>query len=139
MQLRREKRRLEMENQIRRRAAASLRRRQPPRMSYPLVHDLAPEGIPLRLTCGYWATRPRACYSRLSAPASRRGLEDAYLPSVLIDAHGDDPEFGYRFLADEVAVAGLVAGERRIWRAAGRHRPQCPTLTPHLYFASVGA
>jgi hypothetical protein len=47
-------------------------------------------------------------------PVSQRDREDAYLTNALIDAHGDDPEFGYRLLADEVAGAGLVPGERRI-------------------------
>ncbi|MCZ2849821.1 DDE-type integrase/transposase/recombinase [Modestobacter sp. VKM Ac-2978] len=51
-----------------------------------------------------------------AAPVNQRDLEDAYLIDALIDAHGGGPEFGYRFLADEVAGAGLVAGERRIWR-----------------------
>ena len=53
---------------------------------------------------------------------SRRGLEDAYLTNALIDAHGDDPEFGYRFLADEVGGAGLVGGERRIWRLCSEQK-----------------
>ena len=43
-------------------------------------------------------------------------LEDAYLTNALIDAHGDDPEFRYRLLADELERAGRVVGERRVWR-----------------------
>src|SRR5438105_2524141 len=31
-------------------------------------------------------------------------------------AHCDDPEFGYRFLADEVHAAGFNVGERTVWR-----------------------
>jgi hypothetical protein len=49
---------------------------------------------------GHWT---QAGYAWLSVPVSRRDLEDAYLTNALIDAHGDDAEFGYRFLADEVA------------------------------------
>jgi len=34
----------------------------------------------------------------------------------LFDAHGDDPEFGYRFLADGAADAGQVMARRTAWR-----------------------
>ena len=43
-------------------------------------------------------------------------LEEAYLANALFDAHRDDPEFGYRLLADEAAAAGLVACDRTVWR-----------------------
>jgi len=33
---------------------------------------------------------------------SARDLEDGYAINGLIDAHGDDPAFGYRFLAGEL-------------------------------------
>jgi putative transposase len=85
-------------------------------MSYPLVRDLAAEGIPVRLTCGVLGHSTQAYYAWLSAPVSRRDLEDAYLTNALIDAHGDDPEFGYRFLADEARDAGLTFADRTAWR-----------------------
>ena len=85
-------------------------------MSYPLVRDLAAEGIPVRLTCGVLGHSRQAYYAWLSEPVSERELEDAYLTNTLIDAHGDDPEFGYRFLADELERAGHDVGERRVWR-----------------------
>jgi putative transposase len=91
-------------------------------MSYPLVRDLAAEGIPVRLTCGVLGHSTQAYYAWLSAPVSRRDLEDAYVTNALIDAHADDPEFGYRFLADEVERAGHLAGERRIWRLCSQQR-----------------
>gem|GEM_PF-2148983 len=34
----------------------------------------------------------------------------------MFDAHRDDPEFGYRFLTDEVRDAGHVACERTVWK-----------------------
>ncbi|RBY78253.1 IS3 family transposase [Blastococcus sp. TF02A-26] len=122
VQLRRQMRRLEMENEILRRAAAYFAAGSPPKMSYPLVRDLAAEGIPVRLTCGVLGHSTQAYYAWLAAPVSRRDLEDAYLTNALIDAHGDDPEFGYRFLADEVAGAGHRAGERRIWRLCSQQK-----------------
>jgi len=50
--------------------------------------------------------------------AARREL----LRLALLDAHGDDPEFGYRFLADELVHAGLAAGERRVWRLCSQQQ-----------------
>lgn len=40
----------------------------------------------------------------------------AYRANALFDAHRDDPEFGYRFLADEAADAGQAMAERTAWR-----------------------
>jgi hypothetical protein len=91
-------------------------------MSYPLVRDLAAEGIPVRLTCGVLGHSAQAYYAWLAAPVSQRDLEDAYLTNALIDAHGDDPEFGYRLLADELDRAGHVAGERRVWRLCSQQK-----------------
>ena len=85
-------------------------------MSYPLVRDLAAEGIGVRLTCGVLSHSRQAYYAWLAAPVGRRELEDAYLTNALIDAHDDDPEFGYRFLVDELELAGHLVGERRVWR-----------------------
>jgi transposase InsO family protein len=36
--------------------------------------------------------------------------------------HADDPEFGYRFIADELHAAGHRASERRVWRLCSQHR-----------------
>lgn len=85
-------------------------------MSYPLVRDLAAEGIPVRLTCGVLGHSTQAYYAWLASPVSRRDLEDAYLTNALIDAHGDDPEFGYRFLVDEARDAGQSMAARTAWR-----------------------
>nr|WP_307793785.1 IS3 family transposase [Actinotalea soli] len=122
VQLRRDKRRLEMENEILRRAAAYFAAGIAPKMSYPLVRDLAAEGIPVRLTCGVLGHSRQAFYAWLADPISQRELEDAYLTNALIDAHGDDPEFGYRFLADELERAGHEVGERRVWRLCSQQR-----------------
>lgn len=91
-------------------------------MSYPLVRDLAAEGIPVRLTCGVLGHSRQAYYAWLADPISARELEDAYLTNALIDVHGDDPEFGYRFLADELERAGHDVGERRVWRLCSQQR-----------------
>ena len=91
-------------------------------MSYPLVRDLAADKIPVRLTCGVLGFSPQAYYAWLAHPVCQRDLEDAYLTNALIDAHDDDPEFGYRFLADELERAGMGVGERRVWRLCSQQR-----------------
>jgi len=85
-------------------------------MMYPLVLDLAAEGIPVRLTCGVLGFSPQAFYKWRANPCSDRDLDDARLTNALVDLHRDDPEFGYRFLTDELQAAGHELGERRVWR-----------------------
>ena len=91
-------------------------------MTYPLVRGLAAEGIPVRLTCGVLGFSRQAYYAWLADPVGQREREDAYLTNALIDAHGDDPEFGYRFLADELERDGHVVGERRVWRLCSQQK-----------------
>ena len=38
------------------------------------------------------------------------------LAAAIHEAHLDDPEFGYRFLADEVRLAGHEVCDRTVWR-----------------------
>ena len=40
--------------------------------------------------------------------------------NALFDAHHDDPEFGYRFLADEVHDIGFEACERTVWKVCSK-------------------
>ena len=91
-------------------------------MNYPLVRDLAAEGFPVRLTCGVLGFSTQAFYAWSKNPVSGRDLEDPYAINALIDAHGDDPAFGYRFLADELERAGIEIGERRAWRLCSQQR-----------------
>ena len=73
---------------------------------FPLVRDLAAEGVPVRLTCGVLGFSPQAFYKWRSRPWSDRDWADAHLTNVIVDVHADDPEFGYRFIADELEAAG---------------------------------
>ena len=91
-------------------------------MTYPLVRDLAAEGFPVRLACGVLGFSTQAYYAWLKQPVGDRDLEDAYVINALVDAHGDDPAFGYRFLADELERAGISIGERRAWRLCSQQR-----------------
>ena len=85
-------------------------------MIYPLVSELAADGIPVTVTCRVLTLARQPYYRWLAAPVTPRDLEQAYLANALFDAHGDDPEFGYRFLADEARDAGFAACDRTVWR-----------------------
>jgi transposase InsO family protein len=97
-------------------------------MMYPLVRDLAAEKIPVRLTCRVLGFKPQGYYRWLRQPCSQRDLDDAYLANAIVDVHADDPEFGYRFIADELADAGHVVGERRVWRLCRDHQVWSTTV-----------
>ena len=91
-------------------------------MTFPLVCDLAAEGIPVRLTCGVLGFSPQAFYKWRARPCSARDHTDAHLTNAIVDVHADDPEFGYRFIADELEAAGHRCGERRVWRLCRQQR-----------------
>ncbi len=56
-------------------------------------------------------------YRRLQDPVSQRDWDDAHLTNAAIDVHTDDPAFGFRFIADELAENGFTASERCLgWR-----------------------
>jgi putative transposase len=44
----------------------------------------------------------QAFYKWRRQPCSQRDLEDAHLVNAIIDVHEEDPEFGYRLIADEL-------------------------------------
>jgi hypothetical protein len=85
-------------------------------MMFPLVRDLAAEGFPVRLTCGVLGFSTQAFYQWHARPVSDRDWADAHTTNVIVDVHADDPEFGYRFIADELEAAGQRTCERRVWR-----------------------
>ncbi len=55
-------------------------------------------------------------HRRRAHPITDAELAQAYRATALFDAHRDDPEFGYRFLADEARAAGQPMAERTAWR-----------------------
>lgn len=57
---------------------------------------------------------PQACYRWLAHLITDAELVEAQRASALLEAHGDDPEFEYRCLADEAHEAGLVMAEHRV-------------------------
>ena len=78
-------------------------------MSFPLVRDLAaidaPLRVPVAVTCRVLGFSKQAYYQWLAKPCSDRDYDEAYLINAALDIHRDDPMFGYRFIADELAAA----------------------------------
>lgn len=83
---------------------------------YSLVRELAADGIPVAVTCRVLNIARQPYCRWLAGPVTDAELVEAYRAKALFDAHGDDPEFGYRFLADEAAAAGEVMAQRTAWR-----------------------
>ena len=83
---------------------------------YPLVRELAADGIPVTVTCRVLKIARQPYYRWLASPVTDAELEQAYRANALFDAHRDDPEFGYRFLVDEARDAGEPMADRTAWR-----------------------
>jgi transposase InsO family protein len=91
-------------------------------MTFPLVQELAAEGFPVRLTCGVLGFSRQAFYKWQARPVCDRDWEDAHLTNAIVDVHADEPEFGYRFIADELDRAGHRVGEGRVHRLCRQQR-----------------
>jgi putative transposase len=86
-------------------------------MMYPLVQELAVDGkIPVTLTCRVLGFSKQAFYKWQANPVTDREWDDAHLINAALDIHHDDPAFGYRFIADQLAERGVVASENRVQR-----------------------
>ncbi|MFJ8967225.1 IS3 family transposase [Lentzea sp. NPDC102401] len=107
---------LEQENEVLRRATAYLSQANLPKRLYPLVNELAADGIPVAVTCRVLGIARQPYYRWRARPLTETELERAQRANALFDAHRDDPEFGYRFLADEARDAGLSIADRTAWR-----------------------
>jgi transposase InsO family protein len=91
-------------------------------MMFPLVLDLAADHIPIAVTCRVLGFSKQAFYQWKSDPVSQRDWDDAHLINAAIDIHHDDPEFGYRFIADELLGRGVQASRNRVSRLCSQQR-----------------
>ncbi|MEU7314895.1 IS3 family transposase [Streptomyces sp. NPDC007083] len=113
---------LEQENEVLRRAAAYLSQAHLPKRIYPLVKELAGDGVPVTVACRVLKLARQPYYRWLDQPVTDAMLEEAYRANALYDAHRDDPEFGYRFLADEARGTGTAMADRTAWRICRDNR-----------------
>ncbi|MFG2669170.1 IS3 family transposase [Streptomyces sp. NPDC048387] len=113
---------LEQENEVLRRAAAYLSQAHLPKRIYPLVKELAGDGVPVTVTCRVLKLARQPYYRWLDKPVPDAVLEEAYRANALFSAHREDPEFGYRFLADEARSIGATMADRTAWRICRDNR-----------------
>ncbi|MDS1115070.1 IS3 family transposase [Gordonia westfalica] len=113
---------LEQENEVLRRAAAYLSQANLPKRLYPLVKELAADGIPVAVSCRVLKLSRQPYYRWLASPVTDAELTEAYRANALFDAHREDPEFGYRFLAGEAASTVGAMCERTAWRICHGNR-----------------
>ena len=95
-------------------------------MMFPLVLDLAADSlvgpIPVAVTCRVLGFSKQAFYQWKASPVSQRDWDDAHLLNAAIDIHHDDPEFGYRFITDELTRVGIMASRNRVNRLCTQQR-----------------
>jgi len=107
-------------------------------MIYPLVRELAVQTTGIRVSVAV-ASRvlgfsEQAYYQWARKPVSNREAEEFELIRVLRELHADDPEGGYRVLADDLKDLGYQVSERRVWRlcsVAGIHSTIYTRKTRH--------
>lgn len=60
---------------------------------YPLVRELAADGIPVMVACPVLKLARQPYYRWLARPIGQRELDQAYLANAVFDAHRDDPQY----------------------------------------------
>ncbi len=126
VELRRQKRVLEMEVEILKRASAYFARENVLPMIYPVVRELAADGMPVATACRVLGVSTSGYYEWDSRPVSDRGWEQAHLLEAIRGAHtASYGTYGHRRVHAE-----LVLGRRlqvshgrveRLMRSAGLH------------------
>ena len=86
------------------------------------MSELAADGIPVAVSLRVLKLSRQPYYRWLVTPVTDAELVDAHRANALFDAHRDDPEFGYRFLADEARDAGQPMCRRTAWRICSENR-----------------
>ena len=80
------------------------------------MKELSADGIPVAVTCRVLKLSRQPYYRWLKDAVTTADRVEAQRANALFDAHRDDPEFGYRFLADEAEAAGQTMSARTAWR-----------------------
>ena len=80
------------------------------------MNELAADGIPVAVSLRVLGLA-RAPYDRwLASPITAAEWVQAHRANALLDAHRDDPEFGYRYLHEEAAAEGMSMSTRTAWK-----------------------
>ncbi|MET7552062.1 DDE-type integrase/transposase/recombinase, partial [Streptomyces sp. NPDC005500] len=86
------------------------------------MKELAGDGVPVTVTCRVLKLARQPYYRWLDRPVTDAEFEQAARANALFDAHREDPEFGYRFLADEARSVGSGMADRTAWRICRDNR-----------------
>jgi len=73
-------------------------------------------------SCRVLGFSPQAFYKWQAQPHSDRDWDDAHPVNAMLDIHYDDPEFGYRFIADELERNGWNVSDNRVQRLCQENR-----------------
>lgn len=93
-----------------------------PRMlMFSLVRELADDGVPITVAHRVLKAVPQQYYRYVDEPFGSAELDEASLANAIFDAHRDDPNWGYRFLAMRSASTAAVVSNWVMWRT-GRDR-----------------
>lgn len=75
----------------------------------------------MTLTCRVLKLCRSQYYRWLAQPVTESDKVRQQRVAALREAHGDDPQAGYRYLRDEAAAAGVVMCERTAWRLCSEY------------------
>ncbi|MBU8793898.1 IS3 family transposase [Micrococcus luteus] len=116
---------LDQENEVLRRAAAYLSQANLPKMMYPLVSEIAADGVPVAVSLRVLKLARQPYYRGREKPITTSEVEQAYRANALHAAHHNDPEFGNRLLRDEAETAGEPMAARTAWRLCHENQWHC--------------
>ena len=80
------------------------------------MSELAADGIPVAVSLRVLKLSRQPYYRWRNQQITNAELIEAYRANALLDAHLDDPEYGYRFMVGEAAETGEEMCERTAWR-----------------------
>jgi hypothetical protein len=63
---------------------------------------------PTGMTCRVLGFSKQGFYKWRAQPITARDWDDTHLINAALDIHHDDPEYGYRYIADELAAIAAV-------------------------------
>lgn len=76
------------------------------------MSELTADGVSGQVSCRVLKLARQPAYRWLRSPGTRRDLEQAYRANALHDAHLEDPQPGYGFIADEAKTLGESMSDR---------------------------
>jgi transposase InsO family protein len=108
-------------------------------MMYPLVDRLAEtEGVPIVRSAEVLRFNTTSFYKWKQTPQSARERYDTVLLAEIREIHADDPEFGHRFIWDELKQRGHQVGRDRVKRLCKTHRIHSSTMKSKALRSTAG-